>query len=140
MYLYFHKTYDHVGWPLPIKSNDPLNKKSCEIMWQTKTIISSLPQCPWPPNLGGWWLTFRSSYPSCYSTLWSCSLARLCNRLRLLYLHYHNVHGSKTWQGVWLTMRGSHPWSYIALWPCDLAKSCDRTKAMISPLTRSPWP
>ena len=28
-----------------------------KITWQTKAIIAPLPQCLWPPNLAGWWLT-----------------------------------------------------------------------------------
>ena len=27
---------------------------SCEITWETKTIISPLAKCLWPPNLVGW--------------------------------------------------------------------------------------
>ena len=34
-----------------IYSRDPWMTRSCEITWQTKTIIFSLPQCLWPPNL-----------------------------------------------------------------------------------------
>ena len=40
----------------------PLVKSSWKTSWQFKTIISSLPQCPWPPNLLGWWLTLMGSY------------------------------------------------------------------------------
>ena len=35
----------------PIKSQEPSIRWSCEITWQTKTIISSLQQCLWPTNM-----------------------------------------------------------------------------------------
>ena len=44
----------------PIKSHDPLRTFSCKMTWQTKTIISSLPQCVCPSNLAGKWLTLNS--------------------------------------------------------------------------------
>ena len=40
---------------LPIKPHHPLITWSFKITWRTKTIISPLPQCLWPPNLLGWW-------------------------------------------------------------------------------------
>ena len=46
-----------------------------EITWQTKTIISPLQQCLWPPNLGGWWLTLMDSHLESHMTLLSRSLA-----------------------------------------------------------------
>ena len=39
---------------LLIKSHDPFITWSCKITWQTKIIISPLPQCLWPPNLARW--------------------------------------------------------------------------------------
>ena len=46
---------------------------SCALGWwhvesrpsTTTNIISLLPQCLWPPNLAGWWLTMRSSQIFC---------------------------------------------------------------------------
>ena len=35
----------------PIKSYDPLITWYFEIMWQTKNVISPLPECQWPPHL-----------------------------------------------------------------------------------------
>ena len=46
---------------LPITSHDTLISLSCEITWQTKTIIFPIPQCLWPPNLVGCWLTLSGS-------------------------------------------------------------------------------
>ena len=81
-YLHFQSAIGHQAWQdgnLPwwtIKSHDPLITWFYEITWQTKTIISPLPQNLWPPNLTGWWLTLRGSYPWCYSTLWSRGFVR----------------------------------------------------------------
>ena len=47
---------------LPIKSHYTLIKWSCEIMWQTKTIISLLSQWLWQRNLPDWLLWVTSSH------------------------------------------------------------------------------
>ena len=39
---------------LPRNSYDILIKWSCNISWQTKTTISPLSDCFWPPNVAGW--------------------------------------------------------------------------------------
>ena len=44
----------------PIKSNDPLITWSCKITWQTKIIISPLPQCLRQSNLA------ESPLPQCF--------------------------------------------------------------------------
>ena len=46
---------------LPIKLHHPLITWSCNITWQTKTILSPLAQSLWPPNLLGWWYTLSGS-------------------------------------------------------------------------------
>ena len=87
----------------PIKSHDPLTKWPFEITWQTKIILSLLPECLRPPNLVRLWNTLRSSS---YLTLWS----------RVLYLHYQSVYGHQTWQDDTL------PWwatTYKSTWPFD---------------------
>ena len=38
----------------PIKSHDPLNTWPYKITWQTKFIITPLPEWLRPPNLVGW--------------------------------------------------------------------------------------
>ena len=57
-----------VGWWLTLNgfypwpfTHDPLVTWSCEITWQTETVIYSLPHCLLPPNLPGWRLTLRGS-------------------------------------------------------------------------------
>ena len=34
-----------------------------KVTWQTKAIITTLPQCLWPPSMGGWWIILRGVYP-----------------------------------------------------------------------------
>ena len=43
-------------------SHNALITWSWEIKWRPKINISPLPQCLWPPNLTGWWLTSKYSY------------------------------------------------------------------------------
>ena len=52
-----------------IESHDRFIAWSCEITWQSKTIISPLLRCQWPPNLAGWWLTLRGFYRYSHLTL-----------------------------------------------------------------------
>ena len=49
---------------LEMNSNGGLRRGHVE-SWPstTKNIVSPLPQCLWPPNLAGWWLTMRGSHP-----------------------------------------------------------------------------
>ena len=70
LYLHYHSAIatklgvliTYLDGLLPIKSLDPLIVWSCQITWQTKSIISPIPQCLWPPNLAGWYLILRGSY------------------------------------------------------------------------------
>ena len=58
----FGKNVSHLPGLLPIKSLDTSITWSCEVMWQTKAIISPLSQCLWPLNLPGYWLTLCGSH------------------------------------------------------------------------------
>ena len=50
----FFKIVIYLEQLLCIKLLDPLITWFCKITWQTKTIVSTLPQCPWSPNLLEW--------------------------------------------------------------------------------------
>ena len=76
---------------LPIKSHEFLITWSCETTWKTKTIISIIPQCLWPPNLVGWWVTLSGNYLKSYSTFWSLGLARSRDKLKPLNLRYYRT-------------------------------------------------
>ena len=69
LYLHYHSGYlshyiskttklgrmiNNLDTLLPIKSHDPLITWSCDITRQTKTSISPVSACLWPPNLTGW--------------------------------------------------------------------------------------
>ena len=100
---------------LTIRSLIPLITWCCKVTWQTKTIISPIPQCLWPPNLLGWWLTLSCSDPQSYSTLWSHDSAKSRDKQKLSYIHYYKAYNHQTWQN------GDHlPWGapiVIATWP-----------------------
>ena len=95
----------------PIESHDLLITWPYKITRKNKFYISPPPQCLWPSNLVEWWLTERESH----QTFWSRHLARSCDKIRPLYLLYHNTYDHQT-AGWWLTERGSHPESHITLW------------------------
>ena len=105
----------HLDSIIPIESHDPLILWSCEIIWQTKTIISLIPQCLWPPNLAGWWLTLSGFHPLSCLTHWWRDLGRSRDKLKPLYLYYCSpCYDHQTWQG------GDLPWGapmHIVLWP-----------------------
>ena len=83
-YLY-HNVYDQHTWQgiyherltihwltmRGVKSHDLLITWSYKFAWETKTLISPLPKCLWSPNLVGWELILKSSYPYSYLILWS---------------------------------------------------------------------
>ena len=71
---------------------------SCEITWQTKSIVCSLQQCLWAPILARWWLTLRGSYLWTHMDLQSHGLARSRDKLKPLYLYYQNGYSQETWQ------------------------------------------
>ena len=61
-YLHYQRAYGHQSWQddnlpwwaLVHKVTDLLVTLSSKITWQTKLIISPLPQCLWPPHVAGW--------------------------------------------------------------------------------------
>ena len=55
---------------LLIEPNDHIITWFCKIMWQTKTIISSLPPYLWSQNSVGWWLTWVTST---HKVTWPCN-------------------------------------------------------------------
>ena len=105
---------------IPLAHN-PLTLWSCKIMWQMKTIISPLPQCLWLPNLVGWWLNLRGSYPSSHMTLWSCGLMRSHDKLETC-LHYHNSYGYQTWWdgGIQCGASTSKLHDPLVTWSCGI--------------------
>ena len=86
---------------LPIKSFDPFIAWSCEIVWQIKSIISSVQQCLWPPDLAGWWLILRGSYRYSHMIFWLCGLAWSHDQLKTFYFYYCNTCGHQNWQGFY---------------------------------------
>ena len=50
------------------------------------------------PNLADW-LLIRGSYQWSHMSLWSRDLVESRGKLKILYLHNHNVYGHKTWPG-----------------------------------------
>ena len=72
LYLHYYSVYRHQTWQdgdltqrVPThKVTKPLVTWVCKIAWQTKSIhLFALPQCPWPPNVAGWWRSMRASNP-----------------------------------------------------------------------------
>ena len=80
----------------PIKLLDPLVTWSRKITPQTETILSHLLRCLWSPNLAGWWITLRGSYPYTHINFYSRCLTRSRDE-RKTYFYYHNTCGHQTW-------------------------------------------
>ena len=92
---------------LPIKLNDALIMWSSKITWKTKTIISPIPQCLWPPNLAGQYLERLPpmklldplvTWPC--KIMWQAIISSLPQRLWPPHL-----------ARLWLTLSHSFPWS-----------------------------
>ena len=110
----------HLDGLLPIKSRDPLILWSCEIMWQTKTIIFPLSQCLWPNNLIEWWIFWRApdhkvTQPSNYVTLHVTSESHCIttNRVSIAAKLYR----MRKYSGQFLTVKTSYG---LITWSCKV--------------------
>ena len=134
----FGRIVTYIDNLLSTESNEPLMIWSCEIRWQTKTIISPLIQYLWPPNLAGLWLTLIAIHSKCYMTFWSRGLSRSCEKLKSWYIHYQDAYRREFRQEYDLP-RGNptHKWYDLSITP-----SCEITweaKNLISPLPQPLW-
>ena len=115
---------------LLLKLLDPLITWSCDITWQTRN-VSPLPQWLWPQNLARWWFTMRVFYPLSHMTILSRRLARWGDKLKSLYIHYHNAYGYQTWQGEE---------SQKALWSRGFTRSCEKLDLIYLYYHKALWP
>ena len=107
LYLYYSKAF---GQWLTMRS---FHQQSYTTLWIRSHLrlrdklkrLSPLPQCLWPPNKAGLLHSMRISPPQSQKPLWSCCLARLLDKLTVLYIHYHNDYGYQTWQGASIKWR-----------------------------------
>ena len=99
----------------------PFDYVSCEITSQPKIIISLLLQCLWPPNM---------------LLLWSFGIAKLHDKLKLLYLHYRNITKCVKMMTYleWIQPLKSH--DHIITWSCKLMW---QTKIITYLLTKCLW-
>ena len=129
LYLQQHDAYGHqtgrmvtnLEGLLPIMLLDLLITRFCNITWQIKFIISPLPWFPWPPHFTGVWITMCRFFLLSHMTLWLRGLLRSRDKLKSLYLHYHNFYGHKTWQDgrlLWAasTLNVTWPYNQVILW------------------------
>ena len=95
---------NYEGFP-PIKLHDPL--LTWFVRWRDKLkSLYSPPQCLWSQSLAGWWLM----------SIQSVGLARSRDKLKSLYIYYHNAYGYQTWLG-WDMQLG---FSFLKITkPCD---------------------
>ena len=89
LYLYNHNGYGHQTCHGGVLSWGAFTHKATwpMVKWQTKTIVSPLSKCLWPPNLAEWWLMFRGLCSKSYMIFWSHGLARSREKLKPLYPH-----------------------------------------------------
>ena len=120
----YDRMMTYLKWLLPVKLPEPLVSWSCKITWQTKTIISLLPQCPQPQNLGGWLVTYHELLPPMKShnhlITWSCKMTWQSKTVLSTLPQCLWPLSLEAW---WLTMAGFHPQNYATLWSRDLVKS-----------------
>ena len=115
LYLHFCKTYKHQIWRsddlgegLPLtKSLGPLIKRSPDVMWQNKNVISVL-------SLVGWQLRVRGFHTPSRMSLWSCD--NVLSGGETTYFHFcriykhQNCHNGDFW---WGTLTHKAIWSLI---------------------------
>ena len=112
---------------------------SCEIPWQTKTILSPVLQCLWPPILAGCWRTFPGSYPESHMTF-NQEFLQITWQAKAIISPLSHCPLPWNLAGWWLTLWGSYPWSYyLTFWSCGF-KTTWQSKIIISPLSQCPRP
>ena len=130
---------------------------SCEITWQTKIIMDTKcgkmlsyldellpikshdPKKSLPANLASRWLAMMDFHP-CYSSFWSCGLARPCDKLKPLYLQYHNIYCHKARQDGYSCLDCLLPtksYDHIITSFCEITW---QTKNIVYPLAQCLWP
>ena len=112
---------------LPIKSHDSFITWSWEIMLQTKTTISPIPQCLWPPNLVGRWLTLSGSHPQSYLNIDHLVLLNQVTNWKHYIFHYCIAYDHQTWQSC----------DSFITWSWEIML---QTKTTISPIPQCLWP
>ena len=80
----------------PIALPDPSIAWSFKTMWQSKTFISPLSQCLWPPNVEGLLRTLRNYDLFIHITFYSSGVAGSSENLKA-YLNYHNTYHNTQW-------------------------------------------
>ena len=111
-----------------IKSHDPLVMWSRLVMWHIKNKISPLQLDVCPPNLAGWWLIVRVTYPwSCMTLRWRVQL-RSCIKLKRKYLLFSKACSHLNLAGQRLMVKGTHKWSQKTLWSPAHLRSCNKWK------------
>ena len=78
---------------LSLKIQGPLVTWSCMDLYYHR---------PRASKLGRWWLTMRISHLESHTTLWTRGHVRSSDKLKTLYLHYHNAYDHQTARGAYI--------------------------------------
>ena len=92
---------------LPTKSHDPVMTSSCKITWLTKTILFPPPGCLHQ----NWQDGHLPSVAANHKITRPFGHVVLHDKLKPLYLHYHNAYGHQIWQVItwscWITRQSN---------------------------------
>ena len=120
-HLHHHNACGHQSW----QGGDlPWGVPTHKITWPINhgVLLKTypLPQCIWPQNVTGWWYSGRASI---HKVTWSLKPVhvRLCEKIKSLNLHYHNVYGKQSWLGgdiKWVAPTPNVTWSFshVVVW------------------------
>ena len=109
-----HQTWQNgnLSWWTP--AHNHLITSSCEIMWQTRTIISPISRCLSPPNLIGWWLTLSSSHPKLLDP-WVTWFCKITWQTKTISPPLTQSLWPSNLAGWWLTLRDSYHYHHLTL-------------------------
>ena len=126
---YGHQTWQdgNLSWWAPThKVTKTINTWSCKVSWQSKTIISPLPQLLWLPKLGRLVIYFEELLSIYWHDLlftWSCEIPwQTKNIISPLPQYLLSANLARCWQ----TMRSSHSKSYMILQSRGFVRSRDK--------------
>ena len=104
-------------------------------LWQSKTVISLLLQCVWPPILTVLWFKLRGSHPWSKSILFGHRLPRSRDILKLYTCTTKELMATNL-TGWRLTIRGSSPYSHMTFNQMVLLGHVTVWKIFMSTFTR----
>ena len=127
------------GSKRPYRVTNATSRICCKTTIFSGILLSPPPECLWPANLVGWWLTMSRSYPFSHLILWLCGLPRSRDKLKTT-ISPLTLSTATTLDRIMtylerLQAKKSH--GPLVIWSCKMTW---QIKIIISPQPQCLWP